>query len=131
MPPESGFRLSAYRHPHKSGSISLFSGRCACRFLQCRRKRQVSFHLLQFAIYPSNTPPFLFALRLQAKVLIAPYPWRKNKSPRLQDDGLFFSYRRAGRRIESSERDVTLWINCTAKIQIISMMQVKTEKNDT
>lgn len=59
MPPESGFRLSACRSPHRSGSISPFWGRCAFRPLQCRRKRRVSFHLPQVAIYPSNTPPSL------------------------------------------------------------------------
>ena len=66
MPHESGFRLSAYRHPHKNGSISPFSGRCVCRLLQCRHKRQVSCRLVLDerglkginAKYPTAAPVF-------------------------------------------------------------------------
>ena len=96
MPLESGIRHSAYCHPHKNGSISLFSGRCACRSLQCRRKRRVSCPLHQVATYPLNTPPSFFALRLQAKALIAPYPWRKTKAQGCRTMG---SFSRATRRM--------------------------------
>ena len=93
MPHESGFRLSAYRHPHKNGSISHFSGRCVCRLLQCTHKRQVSCRHLQVAIYPSSTHllPF-FALRLQQKCLLRPIHGAKTKAQGYRTMGSFSRY---------------------------------------